>query len=46
MLERAANIRKSTEYLREISEGQDYDYIIDYFIRIKDKIDQDEQKLY
>jgi hypothetical protein len=45
ILEQGADILKSTDYLREISAGQDNDYIIDYFMRIKDKIDLDELRL-
>jgi hypothetical protein len=33
-LEQDADTLKSIEYLREISMGQDNDYIVDYFMRI------------
>jgi hypothetical protein len=37
---------KSTEYLREISEGQDIDLIVDYFMGIKDKVCLEELRFY
>jgi hypothetical protein len=41
-----ADVLNSTEHLKEISTGQDYDYIVDYFIGIKDKIDLEELRFY
>jgi hypothetical protein len=39
-------ILKGTRYFREISEGQDNNYIVDYFMSIKDRIDLEELRLY
>jgi hypothetical protein len=46
ILEQAADIHNSTEYFRENPLEQDIDSIIDYFVRIKDKIDLNELRLY
>jgi len=46
ILKQAADTLRSTEYLKEISAGQDNNYIVDYFMSIKDKIDLDELRLY
>lgn len=46
ILQQAADTLRSTEYLREISEGQDIDSIIDYFMGIKGKICLEELRIY
>ena len=46
ILEQADGILKGTRYFREISEGQDNNYIVDYFMSIKDRIDLEELRLY
>lgn len=46
ILEQADDTLKSPEYLRENSEGQDNDYIVDYFMRIKDKVSLEELRFY
>jgi hypothetical protein len=46
ILEQGADTFKSTEYLRENSAGQDNDCIVDYFMRIKDKICLEELRFY
>jgi hypothetical protein len=46
ILHQADDLHKSTEYFREITVGQDADYIVDYFMRIKDKIALEELKFY
>lgn len=42
----ADDVLKSTEYLRETYSRQDVDYMVDYFMRIRDKIDLNELRLY
>jgi hypothetical protein len=42
ILEQAADTLKSTEYLTEISSGQDVDAVTDYFMGIKDKVSLEE----
>jgi hypothetical protein len=42
----ADDILNGDEYFREISAGQDANYIVDYFMRIRDKIALEELKLY
>lgn len=46
ILKQAADTLRSTEYLREITTGQDNGYIINYFMRIKDKVNLDELKFH
>jgi hypothetical protein len=46
ILVQADNIFKSTDYHKQISLGQDIDFITDYFMGIKDKIDLNELRLY
>lgn len=46
ILKQAADTLKGTEYLRENSEGQDNNYIVNYFMRIKDKINLAELRFY
>lgn len=46
ILRQADDTLKSTEYLREVVDGQDSNYIADYFMSIKDNIDLDELRLY
>lgn len=46
ILEQAANVLESTEYLRENSAGLDRKYIVEYFMRIKNKITLDELRFY
>jgi hypothetical protein len=46
ILEQATDTLRSDEYLREISVGQDIDYIVNYFMRIKDKINVGELRFY
>jgi hypothetical protein len=46
ILQQADDTLKSTEYLREISSGQDVNSIVDYFMRIKDKVCLEELRFY
>ena len=45
-LQQADGLPKSSEYLKENSEEQDIDFIVDYFMRIQDKIDLGELRFY
>jgi hypothetical protein len=45
-LQQADDVLKSTEYPSEISTGQIADYIVDYFMRIRDKIALEELRFY
>lgn len=45
ILQQANDILKSTEY-REISDGQDNNGIVDYFMRIKNYVDLNELRFY
>lgn len=46
ILQQADDILKSTEFLKEVADGQDNNCMADYFMSIKDKIDLDELRLY
>ncbi|MGI0044452.1 MAG: hypothetical protein ACRD47_12145 [Nitrososphaeraceae archaeon] len=46
ILQQADDTLKSTEYLKEISADHDAEYIVDYFIRIRDKIALEELRFY
>lgn len=46
ILQQANDILKSTEYFREITAGQDANYIADYFMRIRDKITLEDLRFY
>lgn len=46
ILQQADDTLKSTEYIREISAGQDNSCIVDYFMRIKAKIGLEELRFY
>ncbi|MGH9976424.1 MAG: hypothetical protein ACRD8Z_11385 [Nitrososphaeraceae archaeon] len=45
ILEQADDVLKSTEYCKQISASQDSDYIINYLMRIRDKIDLGRAKI-
>jgi hypothetical protein len=46
ILQQAADTLKGIEYFREISDGQDNGQIVEYFMKIRDKIELDELRLY
>jgi hypothetical protein len=46
ILQQADDTLKSTEYLREIADGQDSNFIADYFMRINDKVNPEELQYY
>ncbi|MGH9953747.1 MAG: hypothetical protein ACRD5J_19195 [Nitrososphaeraceae archaeon] len=46
ILEQANEVLKSTEYLRNISDGQNYNFIVDYFMEIMDKVNVKQLRFY
>jgi hypothetical protein len=46
ILEQGAEVLENNEYLKENYPGQDKEYIVDYFMRIKDKVRMEELRFY
>jgi hypothetical protein len=46
ILQQAGNTFKNIEHLREFTAGQDNDYIVNYFMGVKDNIDLNELRFY